>query len=193
MKYLGLWPPGLWKFFWKICETLRPPPAYLMYVPLCIFGMVFTEVKLRVDGFVIFKFWANYILSYFHFVIVKFQTKPIRKNDGLESTVTNSTFSTKILLLYVFWSVIFLPISISYTGGLRGRCWLSMKDQKHFLSWNCFIWNRSTLSKYKLKVLVMKDLVILSSNYKWLLFFMLSWNMCFIRNVSLYESKIWGK
>ena len=24
MKYLGLWSPGLRRFFWKICKTLRP-------------------------------------------------------------------------------------------------------------------------------------------------------------------------
>ena len=120
MKYLGLWSPGLWKIFWKIWETLRPPPAYLIYVPLCIFDMVFTEVKLRVDGFMIFKFWANYILSYFYFVIVKFQTKPIRKNDGLESTVTNSTlFYQDITSVCVLVSDFFTDINLLHWRSAR--------------------------------------------------------------------------
>ena len=31
MKYLGLWSPGLRKFFWKIYKTLRPP-SYILNI-----------------------------------------------------------------------------------------------------------------------------------------------------------------
>ena len=34
MKHLGLWSPGLQRFFEKLVKPSRPPPTYLMYAPL---------------------------------------------------------------------------------------------------------------------------------------------------------------